>query len=80
MSPVRANPRAPTKPLDKPQNVTTVRGESYGDKVADVTVSVDLVTLIRIMGRRAVNNKTGRAQLLGGAIRVEATNVRDRIR
>lgn len=74
---LRANPRAPTKPLDKVQRLETALNEVFGEKKADISVWVDLVTLIRIMGSRAVKNKAHRAQLLGGAIVVKATNVKD---
>lgn len=71
----RANPRSPTKPLDKAQPVEISLGEMFGDKKADISVFIDLVTLIRIMGSRSINNKTGRAQLLGGAIVVKSSNI-----
>jgi len=74
---MRANPRAPAKPLDKPQRLIETDNEVFGDKVADIKVSVDVVTLIRILGSRAVKNKSGRALLLGGAITVTATRVRE---
>lgn len=74
--PARVNPRAPAKALDKPQLVATVGSETFGDQTATVSVYVDLVTLIRIMGSRAVKNKAARAQLLGGAIVVTARHTK----
>jgi hypothetical protein len=72
----RVNPRAPAKALDKPQLFATVENESFGEHTATVSIHVDLVTLIRIMGSRAVKNKAARAQLLGGAIVVTARHIR----
>jgi hypothetical protein len=78
VSPVRANPRAPTKPLDTPIEIARTENESFGEVSADIIVTVDIVTLIRVLGLRAVRNKAHTAQLLGGAVRVVAKHVREK--
>lgn len=57
---------------DKPVLATRVECERIGDNVYTVEVYVDWVALIRTLGRRAAENKAGKASLMYGSIIVKA--------
>lgn len=53
-------------------------GESHRVRivsVGDVTVSVDLAAILSMLGDRALNNKSGKARFMKGAVLVTARNV-----
>lgn len=57
---------------DKPVLACAVDNERFGDRTARIEVYIDWVALIRTLGRRAIENKHGRASLMYGSIIVKA--------
>lgn len=61
------------KPTAKDKPVLVFWGnESFDGKTHHIDVYVDWVAIVRTLGRRAVENKSGKASLMYGSIVVKA--------
>lgn len=60
-------------PITSPPGATGFSTETLGERMMEcaVEIEIDLDTLIRLMGKRAGMNKTGRCQGLDGKVKVK---------